>query len=139
MRCKWAKDGDENSEFFHGIINSRLNRINDDLIPIRIDLRNIFKGKVGNCESTRFWLDNWKGGGPLNVSFPWLFRLEVNKNFLVRDRAPTVPQHPMVSISAPYVSATGPHILGSIGPILPLGLHFQWTWSRKITDPSIFS
>ncbi|GJX77774.1 hypothetical protein Tco_0324585 [Tanacetum coccineum] len=25
-KCKWAKDGDENSGFFHGIINSRLNR-----------------------------------------------------------------------------------------------------------------
>ncbi|GJS55568.1 hypothetical protein Tco_0628930 [Tanacetum coccineum] len=25
-KCKWAKEGDENSGFFHGIINSRLNR-----------------------------------------------------------------------------------------------------------------
>ena len=60
--------------------------------------------------------------------FPRLFRLEVNKNCLVKDRAPTIPT---VSISAPDASATGPHILGS-GPILPPGLHFQWIWSRHL-------
>ncbi|PWA66448.1 hypothetical protein CTI12_AA323810 [Artemisia annua] len=99
-------------------------KLNDDLLPIGIDLRNIFKRKVGNGESTRFWLDNWVGGGPLNVSFPRLFCIEVNKNYLVRYRAPTVPQHPTVSIYAPDVSATGPHILG-LGPILPPCLHFS--------------
>ncbi|GJS55576.1 RNA-directed DNA polymerase, eukaryota, reverse transcriptase zinc-binding domain protein [Tanacetum coccineum] len=60
--------------------------------------------KVGNGESTRFWLDNWIGGGSLNVSYPRLFRLEVNKNCLVRDRAPTLIQHPTVSIFVPISS-----------------------------------
>ncbi|GJR65249.1 putative RNA-directed DNA polymerase [Tanacetum coccineum] len=104
--------------------------LNDDLLPIVIDLRNIFKRKVGNGESTRFWIDNWLGGGPLNVSYPRLFRLEVNKNGLVRDRAPTVPQHHTVSFSG--AATTGPHTLSSMGPILPPGLHFQWTWSRPL-------
>ncbi|GJU62549.1 reverse transcriptase domain-containing protein [Tanacetum coccineum] len=59
-------------------------------------------------------------GGPLNVSYPRLFRLEVNKNCLVRDRAPTVPQHHSVSFFAPATAT---------GPILQPGLHFEWTCS----------
>nr|GEX40303.1 hypothetical protein [Tanacetum cinerariifolium] len=109
----------------------RIVKLNDDLLPIRIDLKNIFKRKVGNGESTRFWLDNWVGGGPLNVSYPRLFRLEVNKNCLVRDRAPTVPQHHIVSFSS-AATTTGPHTLGSMGPILQPVLHFYWTWSRPL-------
>ncbi|GJT27422.1 hypothetical protein Tco_0907697 [Tanacetum coccineum] len=97
-------------------------------------------------------LDNWVGGGPLNVSYPRLFHLEVNKNFLVRDRAPTLIQHPIVFTSVSSLSdadssfsgvdsnllgvATGPiylsgansSILGgatATGPILPPGLHFE--------------
>ncbi|GJT80077.1 retrovirus-related pol polyprotein from transposon TNT 1-94 [Tanacetum coccineum] len=113
----------------------RIVKLSDDLLPIGIDLRNIFKRKVGNGKSKRFWLDNWVGGGPLNVSYNRLFRLEVNKNCLVRDRAPTVPQHHTVSFSDPSLSGvatTIPHTLGSIGLILPPGLHFQWTWSRPL-------
>ncbi|GJX77773.1 hypothetical protein Tco_0324584 [Tanacetum coccineum] len=97
----------------------RIVKLNDDLLPVGIDLRNIFKRKVCNGESTRFWLDNWVGGGPLNVSYPRLFRLKVNKNCLVRDRAPTLIQHPTVSIFAPAAT----------GPIPQPGLHFEWTWS----------
>ncbi|GJW13803.1 putative RNA-directed DNA polymerase, eukaryota, reverse transcriptase zinc-binding domain protein [Tanacetum coccineum] len=69
----------------------RIIKLNDDLLPIGIDLRNIFKRKVGNGESKRFWLDNWAGA-----------------------------------------ATTGPHTLGSMGPILPPDLHFQWTWSRPL-------
>nr|GEX56985.1 hypothetical protein [Tanacetum cinerariifolium] len=68
--------------------------------------------------------------GGLGICSLKIFRLEVNKNCLVRDRAPIVPQHHIVSFSG--AATTGPHTLGSMGLILPPCLHFHWTWSRPL-------
>ncbi|PWA61836.1 RNA-directed DNA polymerase, eukaryota [Artemisia annua] len=43
------------------------------------------KKKVQDGRSTKFWLDNWIGDQALCNQFPRLFRLEENKESLVRD------------------------------------------------------
>ncbi|KAI3812463.1 hypothetical protein L1987_17173 [Smallanthus sonchifolius] len=51
-----------------------------------VPLRNFFKGRVGNGGDILFWLDPWLKDRPLKECFPNLFRLEVVKNCVVRDR-----------------------------------------------------
>ena len=46
---------------------------------------NSLKKKVRDGSSTKFWLDNWIGDQDFCIQFPRLFRLEVNKESLVRD------------------------------------------------------
>ncbi|GJT19001.1 retrovirus-related pol polyprotein from transposon TNT 1-94 [Tanacetum coccineum] len=102
----------------------RIVKLSDDLLPIEIDLKNIFKRKVGKGESTRFYLDNWVGGGPLNVSYPRLFRLEVNKNCLVRDQAPIVIQHITVAPISSLLGSDSSQALASWELLLLLLLDF---------------
>ncbi|GJY78730.1 hypothetical protein Tco_0484531 [Tanacetum coccineum] len=56
----------------------RIAKLKDDLSKIGIDLPSIFKKKIGDGCSNRFWLDTWLGGSPLKDTFPRLFRLDSN-------------------------------------------------------------
>ncbi|GJZ21244.1 putative RNA-directed DNA polymerase, eukaryota, reverse transcriptase zinc-binding domain protein [Tanacetum coccineum] len=69
-------------------------RLKEDLIPNGINLSGLFSKKIGNGESTKFWLDKWMGGSPLSESYPRLFRLDLNQYFLVCDRAPAAINTP---------------------------------------------
>ncbi|GJS31041.1 hypothetical protein Tco_0491661 [Tanacetum coccineum] len=62
--------------------------LKDELFLHDINLPSIFKRKIGNGLSTKFWLDSWIGGPPLCSTFPRLFRLERDTNCVVRDRVP---------------------------------------------------
>nr|GEY21053.1 hypothetical protein [Tanacetum cinerariifolium] len=52
----------------------RIAKLKDNLSKIGIDLPSIFKKKIGDGCSTRFWLDTWLRGSPLKDPFPRLFR-----------------------------------------------------------------
>ncbi|GKE70212.1 hypothetical protein Tco_1528284 [Tanacetum coccineum] len=90
-----------------------IKRLKDELFLHGINLPSIFKRKIGNGLSTKFWLDSWIGGPSLCSTFPRLFRLERDNNCVVRDRAPVRdfrnPTH-----------------------IRTLDLSFNWNWSRPI-------
>ncbi|GKB17359.1 hypothetical protein Tco_0851282 [Tanacetum coccineum] len=60
----------------------RIAKLKDDLSKIGIDLPSIFKKKIGDGCSTRFWLDTWLGGSPLKDTFPILVRLDSNASCL---------------------------------------------------------
>ncbi|GKA88353.1 RNA-directed DNA polymerase, eukaryota, reverse transcriptase zinc-binding domain protein [Tanacetum coccineum] len=55
--------------------------IKNNLLNLGIDMSLIFKKKIGNGTDTRFWTDNWVGGGPLNLSFLRLYRLDTNQQW----------------------------------------------------------
>ncbi|XP_022018943.2 uncharacterized protein LOC110918975 [Helianthus annuus] len=74
-----------------------------------IPLRNFFKSKVGNGDSTAFWLDPWLGNEPLKFKMPELFKLEKCKNCKVSDR-----------VKAPLGSSV-------------FGHEFVWDWRRNIS------
>ncbi|GJY76043.1 RNA-directed DNA polymerase, eukaryota [Tanacetum coccineum] len=66
----------------------RIAKLNEDLLnDYGINLPFIFKKKIGNGESTHFWLDNWLGGSTLKETFPHIFWLDNQSNCLVCDRA----------------------------------------------------
>ncbi|GJY54257.1 reverse transcriptase domain, reverse transcriptase zinc-binding domain protein [Tanacetum coccineum] len=70
----------------------RIAKLKDELSKIGIDLPSIFKKKIGDGCSTRFWLDTWLGGSPLKDTFPRLFRLDSNPAGLVLcNLCPTFP------------------------------------------------
>ncbi|KAJ0788215.1 putative RNA-directed DNA polymerase [Helianthus annuus] len=48
--------------------------------------KNVMRGRVGNGSDTLFWLDPWLCNVPLKECFPNLFRLEKNKECVVRSR-----------------------------------------------------
>lgn len=86
----------------------------------------IFKKKIGNRESTRFWLDNWLGGPTLKETFPHIFRLDNQPNCLVCDRVPDTNNRPR---DANTLSPNTPiHSINN----LPPNLHFTWAWTRPI-------
>ena len=59
-----------------------VNAMNDQgFIPHHFIKRNVRDGRT-----TRFWKDHWMGVASLQHQFPRLFRLEVNKDCMVRDR-----------------------------------------------------
>nr|GEX39875.1 RNA-directed DNA polymerase, eukaryota, reverse transcriptase zinc-binding domain protein [Tanacetum cinerariifolium] len=62
-------------------------KLKDDLYDIGINLTSLFKKKIGNGLSTRFWLDSWLGGSSLCTTFSRLFRLDSNPNSLPSDRS----------------------------------------------------
>ncbi|GKC56537.1 RNA-directed DNA polymerase, eukaryota, reverse transcriptase zinc-binding domain protein, partial [Tanacetum coccineum] len=64
------------------------------------------------------------GGSPLKDTFPRLFRLESNPACLVCNRCPTFHPLPHVSSAATSHSA--------LTPTPPVGLIFNWAWSRPI-------
>ncbi|PWA48516.1 cytochrome P450 [Artemisia annua] len=73
----------------------RIAKLKEDLLnDYGINLPLIFKKKIGNGESTRFWLDNWLGGPTLKETFPHIFRLDNQPNCLVCDRVPDTTNGP---------------------------------------------
>ncbi|GJR03016.1 reverse transcriptase domain-containing protein [Tanacetum coccineum] len=102
----------------------RIAKLKDDLSKIGIDLPSIFKKKIGDGCSTRFWLDTWLGGSPLKDTFPRLFRLDSNPSCLVCNRCPTF--QPLTHVSSAATSQSAP----TFTP--PIGLIFNWAWSRPI-------
>ncbi|GKF62050.1 hypothetical protein Tco_0182104, partial [Tanacetum coccineum] len=64
-------------------------KIKDDLLKVNINLDNIFKIKLRNGQSTSFWNNIWISDTPLVASFPRLYRLDINPDYLVCDRNPT--------------------------------------------------
>ncbi|PWA73804.1 cytochrome P450 [Artemisia annua] len=95
----------------------------NDLLNLGIDMSLIFKKKIGNGNHTRFWMDNWVGGGPLKLSFPRLYRLDTNQQCVVSDRAPTFHQH-YATTSAPIATDSS-----QIGPSAShVGLVYNWSW-----------
>ena len=101
-------------------------RLKDDLSTYGVTLPLIFKRKVGNGASTRFWVDQWLGGPPLCSTFPRLYRLETNNLCFVCDRAPKISPNIVVppgSIQSPSSQLDIPH---------PPGLIFSWAWLRPL-------
>ena len=118
---------------------SNIVKLKDDLCDIGIDLTSLFKKKIGNGLSTRFWLDPWLGGPPLCTTFPRLFRLDSNPNSLVSERAPIPNNNSRLHGSQYPINNTLVHSSGRVGlginhpdPILPPGISFQWAWSRLL-------
>ncbi|PWA72892.1 hypothetical protein CTI12_AA264760 [Artemisia annua] len=72
-----------------------------------IDLHSLFKKKIGNGSTTRFWLDRWVGNAPLCFTFPRLFRLDSQPQCYVSDHSPTVSS--VVTATNHVRLATGPH------------------------------
>ncbi|XP_071728393.1 uncharacterized protein [Rutidosis leptorrhynchoides] len=58
------------------------------LDDINIPFRNSFMKSIGDGSSTSFWHEVWIGDKSLRESFPMLFRLEVEKERLVKKRLP---------------------------------------------------
>ncbi|GJR33682.1 putative RNA-directed DNA polymerase, eukaryota, reverse transcriptase zinc-binding domain protein [Tanacetum coccineum] len=92
------------------------------------DLPSVFRRKVENDQTTKFWIDSWLGGAPLCSTFPRLFRLESLKSCLVCERAP------MDTATRGNSSNEQPH---------PLGLLFPWAWNDSwectIDDNRLFT
>ncbi|PWA44518.1 RNA-directed DNA polymerase, eukaryota, Reverse transcriptase zinc-binding domain protein [Artemisia annua] len=93
----------------------------------------IIKKKIGNGNHTRFWMDNWVGGGPLKLLFPRLYRLDTNQQCVGSHRAPTFHQH-YATTSAPIATDSS-----QIGPFAShVGLVYNWSWLRPIrSEPDL--
>ncbi|GJZ69999.1 putative RNA-directed DNA polymerase, eukaryota, reverse transcriptase zinc-binding domain protein [Tanacetum coccineum] len=104
----------------------RIAKLKEDFLnDYGINLPLIFKKKIGNGESTRFWLDNWLGGPTLKETFPHIFRLDNQPNCLVYDRVPDnngLRNKNTLSPNTPVHSSN----------ILPINLRFNWAWTRPI-------
>ncbi|KAM0003901.1 putative reverse transcriptase zinc-binding domain-containing protein [Helianthus debilis subsp. tardiflorus] len=121
----------ENSKLWVKVVEAIHNmRLNWDFIPSRcslggvwcniarvlykqkvdeIPLRNFFRSKVGNGESTAFWLEPWLCNEPLKHKLPELFKLEKNMRCKVSERIKPV---------------TVSNVLGH---------EFVWDWSRNVS------
>ncbi|GJU49500.1 FBD-like protein [Tanacetum coccineum] len=93
-----------------------------DLVTLGFNLPSVFKRKVENGQTTKFWTVSWLGGEPLCSTFPRLYRLERLKSYFVCERAP------MDTTTCGNSSIEQPH---------PLGLLFPWAWSRAIRSPVV--
>nr|GEU70344.1 tetratricopeptide repeat (TPR)-like superfamily protein [Tanacetum cinerariifolium] len=104
----------------------RIAKLKEDLLnDYGINLPLIFKKKIGNGESTRFWLENWLGGPTLKETFPHIFRLDNQPNCLVCDWIPDnngLSNENTLSPNTPVHSSN----------ILPINLRFNWAWTRPI-------
>nr|GEZ82650.1 F-box/FBD/LRR-repeat protein At1g13570-like [Tanacetum cinerariifolium] len=83
--------------------------------------------EIGNGTDTRFWTDNWVGGGPLKLSFSRLYRLDTNQQCVVSDRAPTFHQHHARTSDRTVT----PTIDSQIGPSASqVGRVYNWTYEN---------
>ncbi|GKC36834.1 hypothetical protein Tco_1049218 [Tanacetum coccineum] len=114
-------------------------KLKDDLLSYGITLPSLFKRKIGNGFTTKFWLglDSWIGGPSICNSFPRLFCLEKNTNCHVYDQAPQpATNRPLSTASVPggshrlNPSASRPQLMHNCP--LPMGLSFIWDWIRPL-------
>ncbi|GJU86306.1 RNA-directed DNA polymerase, eukaryota, reverse transcriptase zinc-binding domain protein [Tanacetum coccineum] len=112
-------------------------KLKNDLLSYGITLPSLFKRKIGNGLTTKFWLDSWIGGPPICNSFSRLFRLERNTNCHVYDRVPQpAANRPLSTASIPggshrlNPSASRPQLIHNCP--LPMGLSFTWDWIRPL-------
>ncbi|XP_071718294.1 uncharacterized protein [Rutidosis leptorrhynchoides] len=66
--------------------SSSLQTIRTFLLKIGLDINVFFERKLGDGRDIFFWDDVWIGDLRLKDRFPRLYRIEANKNALVRDR-----------------------------------------------------
>ncbi|KAJ0883494.1 putative reverse transcriptase zinc-binding domain-containing protein [Helianthus annuus] len=89
-----------------------IGRIDRDFLDFGVTVHDTFHKKVGNGNTTRFWLDGWFGRAPFKDLFPHLYALDTFKNCKVSDR---------IKIGAGKV------------------IDFSWNWSRKTLPDAINS
>nr|GEV37511.1 RNA-directed DNA polymerase, eukaryota, reverse transcriptase zinc-binding domain protein [Tanacetum cinerariifolium] len=100
----------------------RIAKLKEDLLSYYgINLPLIFKKKIGNGESTHFWL----GGPTIKETFPHIFQLDNQPNCLVCDR---VPDNNGLSTK----NTLSPNTPVQSSNILPINLRFNWAWTRPI-------
>lgn len=75
-----------------------ITEIEENFLEAGISLRDLFRRKVGRGEKTRFWKDVWIVGVPLKDKFPRIYKIESNKNSLIKDRVVVQPDS-MVEMS----------------------------------------
>ncbi|GJX75160.1 putative RNA-directed DNA polymerase, partial [Tanacetum coccineum] len=132
-------------------------KLNGELYELGIDIHSLFKLKIGNGQSTRFWTDKWVGNAPLCNSFPRLFRIDLNPNCYVCDRTPAIVPGPLNATdhatnhvtdasssrlpnisNALAISSEGPRLMSTLnGSLNPPGLLFQWEWRRPLRPNDI--
>nr|GEX34916.1 hypothetical protein [Tanacetum cinerariifolium] len=118
----------------------RIVKLKDDLSKIGIDLPSIFKKKIGDGCSTRFWLDTWLGGSPLKDTFPRLFRLDSNPSCLVCNRCPTFQPLTHVSSAATHSAPTSTPPVELCSLVVHLRLSDNGNlWECIIDDSRAFS
>ncbi|GJU50880.1 RNA-directed DNA polymerase, eukaryota, reverse transcriptase zinc-binding domain protein [Tanacetum coccineum] len=87
--------------------------------PTGVNLSLLFKKKIGDGKSTRFWHNNWLGGNTLREAFPLLYQLETKNDCYVFERHGSVVQNSHTS-----------H-----GSVINLrindGLVTPWAWRRR--------
>ncbi|GJT51014.1 putative RNA-directed DNA polymerase [Tanacetum coccineum] len=107
---------------------SQIVNLKDYLNFIKINLPLLFKKKIGNGKSTRFWHDNWLGGKTLREAFMLLYQLETKKDCYVFERHGSVLQNS-------HTSHGSIQVLGPISqPIISRindGLVTPWAWRRR--------
>ncbi|GJY84295.1 RNA-directed DNA polymerase, eukaryota, reverse transcriptase zinc-binding domain protein [Tanacetum coccineum] len=94
-------------------------KLKDVFLNLGINLPSLFQNKIGNGQNIRFRQDNWLGGPPLCISFPRLYRLYLNPDCYVWERAPIVIQPPL---SLTHVCSYA----------LPPRLCYNWAWSKAL-------
>ncbi|GKA93191.1 RNA-directed DNA polymerase, eukaryota, reverse transcriptase zinc-binding domain protein [Tanacetum coccineum] len=107
---------------------SQIVKLKDDLNSIGINLPLLFKKKIGDGMSTRFWHDNRLGGNTLREAFLLLYQLETKKDCYVFEQHGSVVQNS-------HTSHGSVQVLGPISqPIISRindGLVTPWAWGRR--------
>ncbi|GJY17125.1 putative RNA-directed DNA polymerase, eukaryota, reverse transcriptase zinc-binding domain protein [Tanacetum coccineum] len=107
---------------------SQIRKLKIHLNTIGINLPLLFKKKVGNRRNTSFWHDKWLGGSPLHVTYPRLYRLDLNPHCSVSDRNTYVPRVSSSEVSESSL-VRGPSFGRRSRPTGPI---INWSWSRPI-------
>ncbi|GJZ41684.1 nucleotide-binding alpha-beta plait domain-containing protein [Tanacetum coccineum] len=85
-KIKWAIEGDENSKYYHGILNKKRSQlaIRGNLIDENwTESPNLVKR---NGADTLFWKDAWRGGTAFKYLYPRVYALESSKNIVVASK-----------------------------------------------------
>ena len=96
-----------------------------------IDLLSYCKRMVGNGISTRFWYDVWCGNQPLNVQFPRIFCLDLDKNCSIASRV-AIPDWHLVLRRPPRGGAEFSQmeaLITLIGTFCLSDKSDYWSWS----------
>lgn len=63
-----------------------ISKVGDTLASFNLNINELFSRVVGNGDKIRFWKDRWLGSESLNLIYPNLYALEINKDCSVADR-----------------------------------------------------